>query len=242
MAEPAEIFEAVRRMLEPAGRPLAGRKVLITAGPTREPIDPVRFISNQSSGKQGYALAAAAVELGAETVLISGPVNLPVPQGAGMRPVETAEQMLAACRSELPCDIAIFAAAVSDWRVGSVSAEKLKKSAKGPPDLKLVENPDILRAIAGAGPKRPMLVVGFAAETGSVMANALEKLKSKGCDLIVANDVSPERGVFGSDRNTVHLISADGIETWPEMTKREVARRLMEHLASRLKSAAKTVG
>lgn len=233
MAEPAEILSAIIAMLDERPKPLAGRKVVITAGPTREPIDPVRFISNHSSGKQGYAIARAAVELGAETVLVSGPVSIPIPPGAQMMPIETAQEMLATCEKEMPADIAIFTAAVADWRVESEASEKLKKGAGGPPVLKLTENPDILAAIS-RDRNRPRIVVGFAAETQNITDNALQKLRKKGCDLIVANDVSKSSGVFGGDRNTMHLVSATGIESWPEMSKDEVARRLMERLAAML--------
>ena len=230
MAEPGEILAAIIAMLEPKAEPLAGRKVLITAGPTREPIDPVRFISNLSSGKQGYAMAKAAVELGAETVLVSGPVSIPIPPGAQMIPVETAEQMLTACKDEMPADIAIFTAAVADWRVATEAREKIKKSAGKAPVLALEENPDILATISRHSP-RPEIVVGFAAETERVLENASEKLRKKGCDLILANDVSQGSGVFGGERNTVHLVSASGIESWPEMSKDDVAQRLMHRLA-----------
>ena len=233
MAEPGEILDHIITMLQPRAQPLAGRKVVITAGPTREPIDPVRYISNHSSGKQGYAIARAAVELGAETVLISGPVSLAIPPGVQMMPVETAQDMLTACEGEMPADIAIFTAAVADWRVAGVAVDKLKKSAGKPPALSLAENPDILATIARGSP-RPEIVVGFAAETERVTENAMEKLKKKGCDLILANDVSAGSGVFGGDRNKVHLISASGIENWPEMDKDEVGRRLMERLAQML--------
>ena len=233
MAEPAEILAAITAMLEPKSLPLAGKKVVITAGPTREPIDPVRFISNHSSGKQGYAIARAAVELGAETVLVSGPVSLPIPPGVQMMPVETAQEMLDTCEGEMPADIAIFTAAVADWRVASEASEKLKKGAGGPPALTLTENPDILATIS-RHKKRPRIVVGFAAETQNVTDHALQKLRKKGCDLIVANDVSKGSGVFGGDSNTVHLVSAAGTESWPEMSKDEVARRLMERLAGML--------
>jgi len=233
MAEPGEILEAVIGMLTPKAQPLAGRKVVITAGPTREPIDPVRFISNHSSGKQGYAIAAAAAALGAETVLISGPVSLPVPPGVQLMPVGTAEQMLAACQGELPADVAIFTAAVADWRVAAEATQKLKKDGAGPPTLTLAENPDILATIARHA-KRPRIVVGFAAETEKVTEHATLKLKKKACDLIVANDVSRDSGVFGGDRNRVHLVASSGIESWPEMSKAEVAGRLMERLAQML--------
>ena len=233
MAEPGEILDHIITMLQPRAQPLAGRKVVITAGPTREPIDPVRYISNHSSGKQGYAIARAAVELGAETVLISGPVSLAIPPGVQMMAIETAQDMLTACEGEMPADIAIFTAAVADWRVAGVAVDKLKKSAGKPPALSLAENPDILATIARGSP-RPEIVVGFAAETERVTENAMEKLKKKGCDLILANDVSAGSGVFGGDRNKVHLISASGIENWPEMDKDEVGRRLMERLAQML--------
>jgi phosphopantothenoylcysteine decarboxylase / phosphopantothenate---cysteine ligase len=233
MAEPGEILSAIIAMLQPRAQPLAGRKVLITAGPTREPIDPVRFISNHSSGKQGYAIARAAVELGAETVLVSGPVSLPIPPGVQMMPVETAREMLETCEGEIPADIAIFTAAVADWRVAHEASEKLKKTDKGPPSLELAENPDILATIS-RHKLRPRIVVGFAAETSQVTDHAVQKLKKKGCDLIVANDVSAGSGVFGGDRNRVHLVSASGVESWPDMSKDEVARRLMERLVQML--------
>ena len=233
MAEPVEILSAIITMLQPRAQPLAGRKVVITAGPTREPIDPVRFISNHSSGKQGYAIAQAAVELGAETVLISGPVSLPLPPGVQMMPVETAREMLEICEGEMPADIAIFTAAVADWRVASEAPEKLKKTAGGPPVLSLAENPDILATIS-RHKLRPRIVVGFAAETARVTEHAAQKLAKKGCDLIIANDVSAGSGVFGGDRNTVHLVTASGVESWPEMSKDEVARRLMERLVQML--------
>ena len=234
MAEPAEIVAAIAALLQPKVLPLAGRKVLITAGPTREPIDPVRFLSNHSSGKQGYAIAEAAVALGAETILVSGPVTLPIPPGVQMMPIETARDMLKLCEDEMPADIAIFAAAVADWRVETVASEKMKKGSNGPPQLTLAENPDILRTIATRKTGRPAIVVGFAAETEHVIQNATEKLGRKGCDVIVANDVSPESDVFGGDRNKVHLVTRNSVESWPEMTKREVAQRLMEQLAAML--------
>lgn len=233
MAEPNEILTSIIELLKPRAQPLAGKKVVITAGPTREPIDPVRFISNHSSGKQGYAIARAAVELGAETVLVSGPVSLPIPPGVQMMPVETAQEMLAACEGEMPADIAIFTAAVADWRVAAEAPEKLKKTGGGPPSLTLTENPDILATISRSK-ARPVIVVGFAAETEHVTAHALQKLTKKGCDLIVANDVSRDSGVFGGDRNTVHLVSAKGVEDWPPMSKDDVATRLMERLAQML--------
>ena len=234
MAEPVEIVAAITALQVPKARPLAGRRVLITAGPTREPIDPVRYISNHSSGKQGYAIAEAAVALGAETILVSGPVSLPIPLGVQVMPVETARDMLSLCEEMLPVDIAIFAAAVADWRVSHAASEKMKKTSAGAPQLSLTENPDILRSIALRKSGRPQIVVGFAAETEHVVKHATEKLARKGCDLIVANDVSPESGVFGGDRNRVHLVTPAGVESWPDMTKRDVAQRLMERLCAML--------
>jgi phosphopantothenoylcysteine decarboxylase/phosphopantothenate--cysteine ligase len=233
MAEPGDILAAIVTMLAPKARPLAGRRVVITAGPTREPIDPVRFISNNSSGKQGYAIAEAAAELGAETVLISGPVSLPAPTGVTLVNVETARDMLAACESQMPADIAIFTAAVADWRVASEASEKLKKTGDGPPSLALTENPDILATIS-RGSARPLIVVGFAAETEKVIEHATQKLKRKGCDIIVANDVSQAGGVFGGEHNTVHLVTSSGVESWPEMSKQDVGRKLMDRLAQML--------
>ena len=230
------IVEAIRAPpLQPAAQPLKGKHVLITAGPTREPIDPVRYISNHSSGKQGYAIAEAAVKLGAQVTLVSGPVSLPIPPGVGMVPVTTAQEMLKAVETSLPADIAIFSAAVADWRVANGAAEKMKKDKSGKaPELAFVENPDILKTIATVKSRRPKIVVGFAAETEKLIDNAKEKLASKGCDLIVANDVSPENNVFGGERNTVHLISKAGVEDWPPLSKAEVAARLMQHLAGML--------
>ncbi len=238
MAEPVEIAAAIEVKLAPQRRPLTGKKVVITAGPTREAIDPVRYISNHSSGKQGYAIAAAAVALGAETVLVSGPVNLPIPPGVQMMPVESADDMLKICKGEMPCDIAIFAAAVADWKVASAAEEKIKKSDGKAPTLTMVENPDILKTIATLKDKRPRLVVGFAAETEKIIEHAKSKLAKKGCDLIVANDVSPEKGVFGGDRNSVAIVTKSNVETWPAMAKQDVAKKLMERLAAELTGLA----
>jgi phosphopantothenoylcysteine decarboxylase / phosphopantothenate---cysteine ligase len=236
MAEPFEILSSIEALLSSDAKPLAGKKVLITAGPTREPIDPVRFISNHSSGKQGYAIAAAAKALGADVTLISGPVAIAPPLGVTVVPVETAQDMLKATETALPADIAIFAAAVADWRVSHAADEKLKKSPDGStPTLSFTENPDILQSIATRKSKRPKIVVGFAAETESVIDYARAKLAKKGCDLIVANDVSTENGVFGGDRNRVHLVSEQGVESWPDLTKAEVAERLMSMLARSFK-------
>ncbi|HUR43745.1 MAG TPA: bifunctional phosphopantothenoylcysteine decarboxylase/phosphopantothenate--cysteine ligase CoaBC [Aestuariivirga sp.] len=238
MAEPLEILAAIEQKLQPQARALTGKKILITAGPTREAIDPVRYISNHSSGKQGYAIAGAAVALGAETVLVSGPVNLPIPPGVAMMPVESAEEMLKVCEGELPCDIAIFTAAVADWRAVRVADEKIKKGG-GAFSLSVSENPDILRAIATRKNNRPMIVVGFAAETEKLIEHARQKLAGKGCDMIVANDVSATSGVFGGDRNKVSIVTPQGVEAWPEMPKREVADRLMQLLAGKLLAPAK---
>jgi phosphopantothenoylcysteine decarboxylase/phosphopantothenate--cysteine ligase len=243
MAEPLEIVAAVEAALAgdtviplPVGqgagpRPLAGLRVVVTSGPTHEPIDPVRYIANRSSGKQGHAIAQAAADAGASVVLVSGPVTMPDPSGVKTIHVETARQMLEAVEACLPADIFIGAAAVADWRVGAALGEKLKKGASGPPTLGLVENPDILATVASHG-RRPRLVVGFAAETEKVIDHAQAKLARKKCDLIVANDVSPATGVMGGDANTVHLVSTSGVETWPTLPKAEVAQRLIAELAA----------
>jgi phosphopantothenoylcysteine decarboxylase / phosphopantothenate---cysteine ligase len=241
MAEPIEIASAAERLLRPPQpRPLAGKRVLITAGPTHEPIDPVRYIANRSSGKQGYAIATAAQAAGADVILISGPVELDDPPGMSVTHVESAREMLHAVETALPADIAIFAAAVADWRVAHEGEQKLKKTAAGMPPLQLVENPDILATISKLQKLRPALVIGFAAETENLIENAKTKLARKGCDWIVANDVSPASGVMGGDRNTVHLLIRDGngvhvdikIESWPVMTKEEVAATLVARIAS----------
>jgi len=217
--------------------PLAGKRVVITSGPTYEPIDPVRYIANRSSGKQGHAIAQAAANAGADVVLVSGPVAIPDPQGVKVLHVESAREMLAAVENTLPADIFIGAAAVADWRVGTAVQEKLKKGSSGPPSLGLVENPDILATVASHA-KRPQLVVGFAAETQMVLDHARAKLAKKKCDLIIANDVSPTTGVMGGDANTVHLVSQGGVESWPTLSKDEVAQRLVADLAQRLKGIA----
>jgi phosphopantothenoylcysteine decarboxylase / phosphopantothenate---cysteine ligase len=236
MAEPLEIVAAVERVLS-GDRRLAGRRALVTSGPTREPIDPVRYISNHSSGKQGHAIAAALAALGADAVLVSGPTQQPSPAGVKIVPVETAAQMLTACEASLPVDIAVMAAAVADWRVEDAARRKLKKDGRGPPVLRLAENPDILANIARRGKDRPALVVGFAAETDDIVDNARNKRERKGCDWILANDVSLGTDTFGGDRNTIHLVDADGVENWPAMTKREVAARLAERIADHFGSA-----
>ncbi len=233
MAEPVEILVAIEALLSTAAKPLNGKKVLITAGPTREPIDPVRYISNHSSGKQGYALAEAAIRLGADVTLVSGPVSLPKPFGVKIIDVQTADEMLSACEKSLPTDIAIFAAAVADWKVATPATNKIKKPKSGEfPTLSFAENPDILKTIA-TGKMRPLLVVGFAAETEKVIENAQAKLVTKSCDLIIANNVS--EGVFGTNRNIVHLVSKFGVVDWPELSKAEVATRIMAHLVGLLK-------
>ncbi len=231
MAEPLEIVAAADAILGGGHGPLAGKHVVITSGPTHEPIDPVRMIANRSSGRQGHAIAAAAARAGARVTLVSGPVHLPDPPGVAAIHVETAREMLAAVESALPADIAIFAAAVADWRAADPQSSKMKKGRKGPPVIDLVENPDILATIAGRAKKRPALVVGFAAETDDVVTNAQAKLARKKCDLIVANDVSPGTGVFGGGCNSVHIVSNTGVETWPSMSKDEVAERLIARLA-----------
>jgi phosphopantothenoylcysteine decarboxylase/phosphopantothenate--cysteine ligase len=233
MAEPLEILAAIEQILTGDTR-LAGKRALVTSGPTREPIDPVRYISNHSSGKQGHAIAAALATLGADTLLVSGPTQEPTPAGVRLVPVEAASEMLAACETALPVDIAVMAAAVADWRVETVAERKLKKDGVGPPVLQLAENPDILARLAQRGNDRPALVVGFAAETDNVLENARQKRLRKGCDWILANDVAPGTGTFGGDSNTIHLVDADGIEHWPVMTKREVADRLAERIARHL--------
>ncbi|HEU4518687.1 MAG TPA: bifunctional phosphopantothenoylcysteine decarboxylase/phosphopantothenate--cysteine ligase CoaBC [Microvirga sp.] len=233
MSEPLEIVAAAEAALAPSG-PLAGRRVVVTSGPTHEPIDPVRYIANRSSGRQGHAIARAAAEAGADVTLVSGPVAIPDPPGVRTVRVESAREMLAAVEAALPAEIGIFAAAVADWRVDRPADQKMKKDGRGLPALALVENPDILATVARHDERRPALVVGFAAETEKVVDHARAKLARKGCDLIVANDVSPEGGVMGGERNTVHLVSADGVETWPTLPKDEVARRLVARLARML--------
>jgi phosphopantothenoylcysteine decarboxylase/phosphopantothenate--cysteine ligase len=234
LAEPPEILAAIRKILTPAAGPLSGRHALVTSGPTQEPIDPVRYIANRSSGRQGHAIAAALAELGARVTLVSGPVTIPDPPGVTVRHVETARAMLDACESALPADVAVFAAAVADWRVEQFSTGKIKKQSGVAPSLTLVPNPDILASIATAGPGRPRLVVGFAAETDDLMANAQEKRRRKNADWIVANDVSPETGIMGGMENAVHIVSASGIETWPRLAKDEVAERLARRIAEAL--------
>ena len=230
MAEPAAILAAiVAQFRGPAGRPLAGRKAVVTAGPTFEAIDPVRGLTNRSSGKQGYAIAAALAELGCEVTLVSGPTALPAPVGVTRIDVESARDMQAATQSALPTDIAVLSAAVADWRVDTIAGGKIKKGPGGPPTFSLVENPDILAGLSAPGPMRPELVIGFAAETSDLEANARAKLSRKGCDWIVGNDVSQD--VFGADGNTVMLFTAETVETWPRQSKTGVARLLADRIA-----------
>ena len=247
MAEPDEILGAIEAFFRgedasvtPSGgapgqpRPLAGRRALVTSGPTHEAIDPVRYIANRSSGKQGHAIARALAGMGAETTLVSGPTSLADPPGMTVVHVESARDMLDACRKVLPVDIAVCAAAVSDWRAADTAAQKIKKNGGGPPRLELTENPDILQTLAKAGNMRPGLLIGFAAETEKVIAHAKAKRKKKNVDWILANDVSPETGTFGGDRNVIHLIDEAGVEDWPPMSKDAAARRLAERIAEHI--------
>jgi len=238
MAEPGEIVGAIETLLgAKAAGPLAGRRVLITSGPTQEPIDPVRYIANRSSGKQGHALARAAAALGAEVTLVSGPVTLPDPEGVRVIKVETAHEMMAATLEALPADIAICAAAVADWRAADEATHKLKKQAGvGEAVLKLAQNPDILATLSRLDTKRPRLVIGFAAETENLIANATAKRRAKGADWIVANDVWPGTGAMGGDQTQVHLITAAGVEDWPPMSKDETAARLLARASEALQA------
>jgi phosphopantothenoylcysteine decarboxylase/phosphopantothenate--cysteine ligase len=246
MAEPLEIVAAVEQALKsptalplavakPQAGPLTGRRVVVTAGPTYEPIDPVRFIGNRSSGIQGYAIAEAAFVAGAEVVLVSGPVGLADPKGVRVVRIETAREMLRAVEAALPADAFVAAAAVADWRVAEAGEQKLKKGAADAPTLKLIENPDILASVGKSKTNRPQVVVGFAAETENLTANAQAKLNKKGCDFIVANDVSADKGVFGGVYNQVDIVSLDGVEAWPPMTKHAVASKLIEMIARNLR-------
>ncbi|MFT5488364.1 MAG: phosphopantothenoylcysteine decarboxylase/phosphopantothenate--cysteine ligase [Paracoccaceae bacterium] len=231
MVEPLEIVAEIETYFA-ASAPLAGRRAIVTSGPTYEAIDPVRYIANRSSGKQGHAIAAALAGMGAETVLVTGPTHEAAPAGVDVRQIETAQEMYDACMGALPADIAVCAAAVADWRPAQQDGSKIKKEqGAAPPSIDMVENPDILRALSAAGNQRPALVVGFAAETDSLIEHATAKRARKGCDWIVANDVSAETGTFGGDTNTVHLITATGAEDWPSMRKSDVADRLAERIA-----------
>ncbi len=234
MAEPAAILEAILAALPGGARPLAGRRAIVTSGPTHEPIDPVRYIANRSSGRQGHAIAAALAHAGAKVTLVSGPVHIPAPAGVRLVEVETAREMAGAATAALPADVAVCAAAVADWRPVDVAPAKLKKTDDaGPPLVALTANPDVLRALAAPGPRRPRLVIGFAAETEDIEAHARAKLERKGCDWLLANDVSPATGTFGGAHNTVTLITRDGVaEPWPAMDKEAVATRLVERIAA----------
>lgn len=236
MAEPLEIVAAIEALLDSKPKPLSGKKVIVTSGPTHEPIDPVRYIANRSSGKQGHALAAALARLGADVRLVSGPVTIADPAGVKTVHVESAREMRDAVEQLLPADAAVFVAAVADWRTDNAAGEKIKKVAgEGAPTLKMVENPDILAGV-GHHARRPFLVVGFAAETQDVLKNAQAKLAKKGADFIVANDVSHEGGVMGGDRNRVRIVSKTGVDEWPDLSKEEVATRLAALIAERLKT------
>ncbi|MGB0670363.1 MAG: bifunctional phosphopantothenoylcysteine decarboxylase/phosphopantothenate--cysteine ligase CoaBC [Rhodospirillales bacterium] len=242
MSEPLAIADAVDAFFTPVSKPLAGKRALVTSGPTHEPIDPVRYIANRSSGKQGHAIAEALAALGAEVVLVTGPTRLADPAGVITVHVEQARDMLAACQDALPVDVAVCAAAVADWRVASEAGQKIKKDGSGTlPDLQLTENPDILATLSKAERDRPTLVVGFAAETQNVLDNAKAKLARKSCDWIVANDVSPATGTFGGDETEVHLVRPQGIEPWPRASKRDVAQRLARAIATRLTTTEATV-
>ncbi len=233
MAEPQEILAAIEAAAGLPG-PLSGLRALVTSGPTHEPIDPVRFIANRSSGKQGHAIAAALARHGAETTLVSGPTRLPDPPGLRTVQVETAQEMLAACRAALPVEVAVCAAAVADWRAAHAAQQKIKKDNGSPAALELTQNPDILAELSQAGSRRPSLVIGFAAETEKVVEQGRAKLARKGCDWILANDVAPGSATFGGDENRIHLITAEGVDDWPRMTKAEVAERLCRQIAASL--------
>jgi phosphopantothenoylcysteine decarboxylase/phosphopantothenate--cysteine ligase len=251
MAEPLEIVAAVETLLAPssgllARSPgmfaansgvLAGKHVVVTSGPTHEPIDPVRYIANRSSGKQGHAIAAAAAAAGAGVTLVAGPVSIPDPPGVKVMKVETARDMLKAVEAALPAEVAVFAAAVADWRTASSHRDKIKKTGKAAPELALVENPDILATIARRKVGRPRLVIGFAAETENVVEHARTKLVRKGCDWILANDVSPGTGIMGGDMNKIHFVSRDGVEDWPPQSKEDVADALIARIVAALGTA-----
>src|SRR3954469_20049470 len=241
MAEPLEIATAALSLMgkDEGDETLAGKRIIVTSGPTHEPIDPVRYIANRSSGKQGHAVAAAAAAAGADVTLVTGPVNLPDPPGVNTVRVETAQDMFAAVRAALPADVAVFAAAVADWRVDQPNANKIKKQAGGTPVLGLIENPDILASVAHDANIRPRLVIGFAAATEHIIEHAKAKLACKGCDWIVANDVSADTGVMGGERNTVHLVTLQGVESWPPQSKKQVAQALVARIADALAGATK---
>jgi phosphopantothenoylcysteine decarboxylase/phosphopantothenate--cysteine ligase len=235
MAEPLEIAAAAEQLLRPKHLPLAGRHVLVTSGPTHEPVDPVRYLANRSSGRQGHAIAAAAAEAGARVTLVSGPVTIADPPGVSVVRVETAREMLDAVLAALPADVAIMAAAVADWRPARQSAGKIKKDGSGrTPSLALTENPDILATVGHHQTLRPRLLIGFAAETDDLLTNARKKLDRKGADLILANDVSPETGIMGGEENAIRVVSRSGVEDWPRLAKSDVARKIVERAAETL--------
>ena len=237
MSEPLEITTTLEDFFA-ANKRLAGRRALVTSGPTYEPIDPVRYIANRSSGKQGHAIARALSHLGTKTTLVTGPTQQPDPPGVQVVHVESARQMLAACEAALPADIAVCAAAVADWRIDTEANQKLKKeSGSHPPSLVMVENPDILQSLSNTKTTRPDLVIGFAAETQNVIANAQSKLAQKGCDWIIANNVSPGTGTFAGEANTVHLVTSEGVEDWPRLSKVEIGRRLADRIADTLETS-----
>jgi phosphopantothenoylcysteine decarboxylase / phosphopantothenate---cysteine ligase len=242
MSELLVIAEEIENFFLKAGQTnsqsLIGKKAIVTSGPTHEAIDPVRYIANHSSGRQGHAIAKALADQGAETILVSGPTDLPDPKGVTVKQITSAEDMLAACKAALPADIVVCAAAVADWRIANPPEEKIKKNG-ALPSLDLVENPDILAQLSQDGKTRPALVIGFAAETEDIIAHAQAKLAKKGCDWIVANDVSPETGTFGGSDNTVHVISADGVENWPTLSKDAVGQKLTARIATFLENPTK---
>lgn len=238
MAEPLEIVAAATDLLRGNG-PLRGKRAIVTSGPTVEPLDPVRFISNRSSGKQGQAIAASLARAGAETIMISGPTGLAPPPGVKTIFVETAQEMLDACVNTLPADIAVCAAAVSDWRAADMAGQKLKKTGDGPPSIALAENPDILASLSTRNDRRPALVVGFAAETENIIEHARAKIAKKGCDWLLANDVGGDTGTFGGDNNRIHFLTRDGrTEDWPDMRKTDVANELVNRIAQHFAQSA----
>lgn len=247
MTEPADILNAAASLMDrnrdkgsaAKSLPLEGKRVIVTSGPTHEPIDPVRFIANRSSGRQGHAIAQAAAQAGADVVLVSGPVSIPPPVGVQLICVETAKEMLAAVQKSLPADVFVAAAAVADWRVERIEASKIKKDKSVLPVLKFIENPDILAEVAASSEARPQVVVGFAAETDGLLANAQAKLTKKACDLIVANDVGVGSDVMGGLDNIVHIISRDKVESWPRMSKNLVAEKLVRHISLLLSNGDK---
>jgi phosphopantothenoylcysteine decarboxylase / phosphopantothenate---cysteine ligase len=242
MSEPLVIAEEIENFFLEAGQTksqsLIGKKAIVTSGPTHEAIDPVRYIANHSSGRQGHAIAKALADQGAETMLVSGPTNLPDPTGVTVKHITSADDMLAACKAALPADIVVCAAAVADWRIANPPEEKIKKNG-ALPSLDLVENPDILAQLSRDGKSRPALVIGFAAETEDIITYAQAKLAKKGCDWIVANDVSPETGTFGGSENTVHVISAEGVEDWPTLSKDAIGQKLAARIATFIENSTK---